>query len=43
MDSNLQPWHALSGAAVSDALDRVGVVGQCLGIKPLSTSYKAAA
>ncbi len=33
-------WNSLSVAAVSDALDRCGIVGQCLGIRPLTSGFR---
>lgn len=33
-------WSAVSVPAVSDALDRLGIPGQCLGIKALSPSFR---
>lgn len=33
-------WSAVSVPAVSDALDRLGIAGQCLGIKPLSPTFR---
>jgi regulator of RNase E activity RraA len=32
-------WRKLGTAAVSDALDRLGILGQCLGIKPLDRVF----
>lgn len=40
MNDPLQAWRALTAASVSDALDRLGVAGQCLGIKPLSPGFR---
>lgn len=41
MDAALRnSWNGLSVAAVSDALDRCGIEGQCLGLRPLSTSFR---
>lgn len=34
-------WRTLGTAAVSDALDRLGIVGQALGIRPLTPSLNA--
>ena len=34
-------WRTLGTAAVSDALDRLGIVGQALGIRPLTPSVNA--
>jgi len=33
-------WNSLSVAAVSDALDRCGIAGQCLGIRPLASGFR---
>lgn len=33
-------WSSVSVPAVSDALDRLGIAGQCLGIKPLSPDFR---
>ncbi len=33
-------WNSLSTAAVSDALDRCGIAGQCLGVRPLSSAFR---
>jgi len=33
-------WNSLSVAAVSDALDRCGIEGQCLGIRPLTSGFR---
>ena len=35
MDPVLVTLKTLSATTVSDALDRLGIAGQCLGIKPL--------
>lgn len=41
MDAKEQEaWKSLSVAVVSDALDRCGIVGQCLGIRPLVNSFR---
>ena len=40
MDAESDRWRALSAAAVSDALDRLGLSGQCLGIKPLDAGFR---
>lgn len=39
MDEALQALRALSVTTVSDALDRLGFAGQCLGIKPLDHGF----
>ncbi len=40
MNSIKQAWSGLSTSNISDALDRYGISGQCLGLKPLSNSFK---
>lgn len=40
-DEDLSPWRALSSATVSDALDRLGIAGQALGIAPLDRGFRA--
>ncbi len=40
MNSIKQAWSGLSTSNISDALDRYEISGQCLGIKPLSNSFK---
>ena len=40
MDAQIQTWRALSAAAVSDALDRLGIIGQCHGIRPLDHRFR---
>jgi 4-hydroxy-4-methyl-2-oxoglutarate aldolase len=40
MSGELDAWHALPTAAVSDALDRLGIATQCLGLRPLSPSFR---
>ncbi|MBX5465963.1 MAG: RraA family protein [Firmicutes bacterium] len=40
MDSIVEAFRALPIAAVSDALDRLGIAGTCLGIKPLVFGWK---
>lgn len=42
MDVIPEEFNKLSVAAVSDALDRLGIHGACLGISPLATGYKMA-
>jgi hypothetical protein len=32
--------HALSRADLSDAMDRLGIAGQCAGIMPLDRSFR---
>ena len=40
MNTNLERWHGLSSATISDALDRLGIAGQCPGIKPLDPGFR---
>ena len=40
MDENLEAFKKYSSAAVSDALDRLGLIGQCFGIAPLDPGYR---
>jgi regulator of RNase E activity RraA len=42
VDSNVQRASKLDTTALSDALDRLGIAGQCLGIKPLDPSFRLA-
>jgi len=42
MDQNVQRAAKLDTTALSDALDRVGIPGQCLGIKPLDYRFRLA-
>lgn len=35
METSLQGWSGLGAATLSDALDRMGLAGQCCGIRPL--------
>jgi regulator of RNase E activity RraA len=42
MDANVEAVRHLSTSGVSDALDRFGIVGQCLGIAPLDRSFRLA-
>jgi 4-hydroxy-4-methyl-2-oxoglutarate aldolase len=39
-DSNVARAARLDTATISDALDKLGIAGQCLGIKPLSQTSK---
>jgi regulator of RNase E activity RraA len=39
-DQNVQRASKLDATALSDALDRLGVAGQCLGIKPLNPNFR---
>jgi 4-hydroxy-4-methyl-2-oxoglutarate aldolase len=40
MDPNIQRASQLDTTSLSDALDRLGIVGQCIGIKPLDHSFR---
>ncbi|HVS83688.1 MAG TPA: RraA family protein [Pyrinomonadaceae bacterium] len=40
MIANLEIWKSLSAATISDALDRLGIHGQCAGIRPLDNNFK---
>jgi regulator of RNase E activity RraA len=40
MDDNFQRASKLDTTSISDALDRLGIAGQCLGIKPLDHSFR---
>ena len=40
MDPVLAQLKQLSATTVSDALDRLGIAGQCLGIKPLAPAFR---
>ena len=40
MPGEVQRWRAFSSATVSDALDRLGIPGQCHGIKPLDGAFR---
>ena len=42
MDPNVQRASKLDTTALSDALDRLGIPGQCLGIKPLAHRFRLA-
>jgi 4-hydroxy-4-methyl-2-oxoglutarate aldolase len=42
MDQNVQRASKLDTTALSDALDRLGISGQCLGIKPLDSKFRLA-
>jgi regulator of RNase E activity RraA len=39
-DKNVQRASRLDTTALSDALDRLGIAGQCLGIKPLDHRFR---
>lgn len=39
-DSNVERAARLDTATLSDALDKLGIAGQCLGIKPLSQRFR---
>jgi regulator of RNase E activity RraA len=40
VDKIIEGFKKLTAAAVSDALDRLGLHGACLGIAPLATGYR---
>lgn len=40
MDDNIQRASKLDTTSISDALDRLGIAGQCLGIKPLDHRFR---
>ena len=40
MDATLDQLSKLAATTVSDALDRLSIAGQCLGIKPLAPSFR---
>src|SRR5438093_6651110 len=42
MDQNIQRASKLDTTALSDALDRLGIPGQCLGIKPFDSGFRIA-
>jgi 4-hydroxy-4-methyl-2-oxoglutarate aldolase len=42
MDANIQRASKLDTTSISDALDRLGIAGQCLGIKPLDHRFRLA-
>jgi regulator of RNase E activity RraA len=42
MDANVERASKLDTTALSDALDRLGIAGQCLGIKPLDPAFRLA-
>src|ERR1700685_1389549 len=39
-DLNIQRASKLDTTCISDALDRLGIAGQCLGIKPLDHRFR---
>lgn len=41
-DKNVERAARLETATLSDALDKLGIAGQCLGIKPLNHSFRLA-
>jgi 4-hydroxy-4-methyl-2-oxoglutarate aldolase len=41
-DANIERASKLDTTALSDALDRLGIAGQCLGIKPLDPTFRLA-
>lgn len=40
IDENIQRASRLDATALSDAMDRLGIAGQCLGIKPLDHHFR---
>lgn len=40
MDANVEEFKKLGTSTVSDAMDRLGIIGQPLGIKPLDLSFR---
>ena len=42
MDAVVEGSRKLSVAAVSDAMDRLGVIGQCLGIQSINQGNRMA-
>jgi len=40
METNVNRASRLDTTALSDALDRLGIAGQCLGIKPLDSRFR---
>src|SRR5271154_1654180 len=40
MDDNIQRASKLDTTSLSDALDRLGIAGQCRGIKPLDHRFR---
>jgi regulator of RNase E activity RraA len=42
MDPHIEAFRKLSAAAVSDAMDRLGLHGACMGITPLATGSRMA-
>jgi 4-hydroxy-4-methyl-2-oxoglutarate aldolase len=40
MDENTERASQLDTTSLSDALDRLGIAGQCLGIKPLNHNFR---
>jgi regulator of RNase E activity RraA len=41
-DANVERAARLDTTALSDAMDRLGIAGQCLGIKPLDHAFRVA-
>lgn len=39
-DKNVKRAAALDTATLSDALDKLGIAGQCIGIKPLDSAFR---
>ncbi len=42
MESIIQNFFQLDNSTVSDALDKLGINSQCIGIKSIATSWKIA-
>ncbi len=40
MDKNVERASKLDTATISDAMDKLGISGQCLGIKPIDHSFR---
>lgn len=40
MDANIEEFKKLSCSTVSDAMDRLGITGQALGVMPLDRSFR---
>jgi 4-hydroxy-4-methyl-2-oxoglutarate aldolase len=40
LPQKLDDWRALPTAAISDALDRLGLATQCLGLRPLAPTFR---
>jgi hypothetical protein len=42
LDRNTERARRLDAATISDTLDRLGIAGQCLGIKPRAHQFRTA-